>query len=183
MIPTALLLMLLVHTDDVPETRPMDRAEFKQAQLGAALDWSDAEDRLRLTVRPGQPETGKPLRFDLQLGSFHGPAYDGPVVLQLRPPDASTAGVTVPLQKQDGGWSGSSTLEYPGAWTVDVRFRTTRNKHVQAPLVVKPGFAVPWPELTVIGLIASVLAFSLYRATATPPSEAPPPDSAPPGPP
>ncbi|MEN9797078.1 MAG: hypothetical protein RL653_774 [Pseudomonadota bacterium] len=171
MIPSALLLLLLAHSDDPAETRAMDQAAFAQAPLGAALDWSDAEDRVKATVLPGEPVAGKPLRIDLQVGSFQGPAYDGPVVLQLRPPDASSPVVSVPLEKQAGGWAGSATPERPGEWTVDVRFRTTRNKHVQAPLVVKAGFVVPWAELVIIVLIAGALASWLYRATA---SNAPP---------
>jgi hypothetical protein len=172
MISSALLLLLLAHSEDPGEKRAMDQAEFQQSALGASLDWSDAEDRVRATVRPGKPVAGQGLQVDLQVGSFQGPAYDGPVVLQLRPPDPSSPVVTVPLQKQQGGWSGSAALERPGEWTFDVRFRTTHNKHVQAPLVVKPAFTVPWPELIVVGLIALALAFALYRATA---SNAPPP--------
>lgn len=182
MITSALLLLLLAHSEDPPEKRAMDEARFEQATLGASLDWSDAEDRVRATVRPGQPASGQPLRIDLQVGSFQGPAYEGPVVLQLRPPDGSSGVVTVPLEKEGGGWSGSATLERPGEWTVDVRFRTTRNKHVQAPLTVKPAFTVPWPELSVVVSIALALAFALYRSTASNEPRGGAPEPAPPEP-
>ena len=164
MISTALLLMLLAHSEDAAEKRPMDQARFQQASLGAVFDWSDAEDRVRATVRPGQPRAGQALAFELQVGSFQGPPYDGPVVLQLRPPEAGPL-VTVPLEKKPAGWSGTATLETAGDWTVDLRFRTTHNKHVQAPLTVKPRFVVPWAELTVIAALAAALAAALYRAT------------------
>ncbi len=184
----ALLLLLHAFGEDPTRQRPSDRAEFAVSEAGASVDWVDAEDRVQLAVRPGKPQAGETLSFSVQVGSFQGAAEAGPVVLSLRPPDGRAV-VDVPLTPAvKGGFTGVYAPEVEGTWTVDVRFRTTRAKHLQADLPVAPPRRFPWLELSGLVGLAAFLTWVGWHATATrsgrPPASPEPTsvEAAPPGP-
>ena len=179
----ALLLLLFTHPGDTGKVRPSDHAEFSISEAGASVDWADAEDRLQLAVRPGKPHAGERAAFAVQVASFQGPPYDGPVVLSLRPPDGRAV-VEIPLAPaQKGGFAGTYVLDAEGTWTVDVRFRTTRAKHLQADLPVGEPRRFPWAELVGLTTVAGFLTWLALRSTSEGHHRRSPPDGPPqPGP-
>jgi hypothetical protein len=178
----ALLLLLVSHPEDPGERRPSDRSTFTASEVGASLDWSDAEDRVQLSVRPGMPHAGETATFTVQVGSFNGPPHDGAVVLSLRPPDGRAV-VELPLAPaQKGGLTGTHALDAEGKWTVDVRFRTTRAKHVQADLPVGSPRRLPWAEVAGLTTAAAWLTWMVLRSTSSAPPRSTPPEDTPPSP-
>jgi len=184
----ALVMLLLSHDGDPTQKLPVDQARFARSEVGARVDWSDAEDRVQLSVRPGMPHAGETLTLTVQVGSFQGPQETGPVVLSLRPPDGRAV-VNVPLTPSaKGGFTGQYAPDLEGDWTVDLRFRTTRAKHLQADLPVGTPRRVPWLELSGLGSLAAFLTWVALRSTSTrtdrsaqvPESTVPPTDGTPP---
>ncbi|MBM4381178.1 MAG: hypothetical protein FJ086_18045 [Deltaproteobacteria bacterium] len=174
----ALLLLLTVDADPT-QRLPRDQARFALSEVGSRVDWSDAEDRVQLSARPGMPRAGETVTFSVQVGSFQGPQDTGPVVLSLRPPDGRAV-VDVPLAPSPrGGLGGTATLDAEGAWTVDLRFRTTRAKHLQADLPVAAPRRFPWLELVGLGSLAAALTWAALRATSRRGPRSPPEPEAP----
>lgn len=117
---------------DVPAREPIRavvRGDFVE------LSWSDAEDSLHGSVTPSVPRAGEPLRVALDIGSFQGALYRGPVVIALRRTgEKAEDSRTVAFDGK--GWSAEFLPHEGGAYELDVSFRTTHYKALHGALSV-----------------------------------------------
>ncbi|MFE8596956.1 hypothetical protein [Archangium violaceum] len=100
------------------------------------LSWSDTEEQLRGSIRPAAPRAGEPLQLSLQVGSFEGEDFEGPIILTLRE-EGATHGQSVTVKKDALHWQATFTPENDGPHLVDVSFRTTRHKVLHASFQVR----------------------------------------------
>lgn len=151
-----------------------------------ALNWSDTEERLQGSLRPTPLRAGQPIQVSLDVGSYEGAPFDGPLVLTLRAA-GSSLGSSVTVKREGRHWEAQFTPEQEGPHQLDVTFRTTRTKALHAPLEVG---AAQMPRTLAWGLVVvSALALmsltvrGLMRAPAPPrPADPPAPPPAPPPP-
>jgi hypothetical protein len=139
-----------------------DRIEAQAHSGQIDLSWADTEDRLRGTLTPAFPRAGEPVRLTLDLGSYDGRPFNGPLMLRLRR-QGETSGESPSLQ-HGRGWQADLHPPQPGAYLLDVTFRTTRLKVLHAAFDVResrmPG--VLW--WTLFGLGASgVAGYAAFR--------------------
>ncbi|NPC86996.1 hypothetical protein HPC49_53555, partial [Pyxidicoccus fallax] len=99
------------------------------------LSWSDAEERLQGTVHPLHPKAGEPFTLSLHVGNFEGPEFDGPITLAFHPA-GGPAQVTRTLTRQGVNWHTELIPDAPGEWELEVRYRNTRLKVLNARLTV-----------------------------------------------
>ena len=99
------------------------------------LSWSDAEDRLQGSITPSQPRAGEPMRVSLDVGSFQGEPYRGPVVIALRR-SGETAEDTRTVAFDGKGWNAQFVPRDDGPYALDVSFRTTHYKALHGALTV-----------------------------------------------
>lgn len=111
-----------------------DQLVTSAAKDGVKLTWNDTEERVQGEYRPAHPRAGDELRVNLDVGSFEGPAFSGPVRISLRSPDAPAE--THVVEKDRAGWHTTFHLTSPGPHTLDVGFRTTHDKMVHASIEV-----------------------------------------------
>ncbi|HYO65283.1 MAG TPA: hypothetical protein VEU33_04315 [Archangium sp.] len=116
---------------------PTDQIEVEAREDVLTLSWSDAEERLQGSIRPATPREGEPLQINLQVGSFEGEDFEGPVILTLRE-EGATHGQSLTVKKGAQQWQATFTPENDGPHLLDVSFRTTRHKALHAPLQVRP---------------------------------------------
>jgi hypothetical protein len=120
------------------------------------LSWSDTEERLQGAIQPDPPIQGQPLKVLLNVGSFEGPAFDGPLTITLREAGA-THGQVQTVKKGAVNWIATFTPERAGPYQLDVSFRTTRLKVLHASLEVAsppvPGFVL-WVMVGLAALVA-----------------------------
>jgi hypothetical protein len=134
-----------------------DRIQVERRNNVLELAWSDTEERLQGSIQPDVPREGDPLKVFLNVGSFDGAAFDGPVTIALREAGA-THGQSVTVMRQPGAvnWRAEFTPETTGPYQLDVSFRTTRLKslHADFEVVTRP---VPRIFLwALVGLSATV---------------------------
>ncbi|HLL53988.1 MAG TPA: hypothetical protein VK447_10600 [Myxococcaceae bacterium] len=150
--PTGLLpLLACLLLPGVGQAQDTSQVLITFTPDGAALDWSDAEERIQGTVTPADPRAGQDLTVLIHVGSFEGPPFDGPVRLGLRGPDGSNQ--TQVVRQRDRGWRAVFRAPEPGTYTLDIGFRTTRDKVVHAKLRVAEA---PLPRVIGWGLLAAV---------------------------
>lgn len=105
------------------------------------LLWMDTEERLQGSIQPDTPREGVPLKVTVNVGSFDGEAFDGPITLTLREVGA-THGQAVTVKREPGAvnWRAEFTPETTGPYQLDVSFRTTRLKalHADFEIVSRP---------------------------------------------
>jgi len=145
-----------------------------------SLSWSDTEERLQGTLRPAPIRKGQPFQVNLDVGSFEGAPFDGPIVLTLRPVGTSL-GQSITVKPQGRHWEAIFTPEEEGPHQLDVSFRTTRNKALHGAFEVGPA-ALPrqlaW-GLLAVGTLA-LIGYSVYGLLRTPrPDRQEPPSPAP----
>jgi hypothetical protein len=116
---------------------PTDQIDVDRHEDALELSWSDAEDRLKGSIRPNVPRAGQPLQVSLEVGSFEGEDFDGPLILTLREVGANH-GQSVTVARGDRHWETTFTPEHEGPYLLDVTFRTTRHKSLHAPFEVSP---------------------------------------------
>ncbi len=127
-----------------PPAEPMDRMTALPKSEGIELTWSDAEERLQGILTPGVPKAGGELNVMLNVGSFEGKPFEGPLVVGLRRPDAVPV-ETHPVTRGAVNWRTTFHLNSPGPHTLTVGFRTTRYKHVQVEFdVADSGISAPY---------------------------------------
>ncbi len=118
------------------------------------LSWSDAEERLQGALQPDPPRAGEPLKVLLNVGSFEGAAFEGPLTLTLREAGA-THGEVKTVTKGAVNWHAEFIPERAGPYRLDVSFRTTRHKVLHADFeVLRP----PVPRFILwsgVGLMAA----------------------------
>ena len=61
-----------------------DRIAVQQRNHVLELAWSDTEERLQGAIQPDQPVEGQPFKVLLNVGSFQGAAFEGPLTITLR---------------------------------------------------------------------------------------------------
>ncbi len=135
---------------------------------GTELAWSDAEERIQGTVSPPEPKAGEDLTVLVHVGSFEGPAFNGPVRLGLRGPDGYKQHLVV--QQGDRGWRAVFRPPEPGVYTLDVGFRTTRDKVAHARLEIREAPLPPflgWALVAVAAVTALILGVRQVRSKGT----------------
>jgi hypothetical protein len=136
--------------------KPPDRISVERRNQALELSWSDTEDRLQGAIQPEFPREGEPFKVFINVGSFDGPAFEGPVTITLREA-GSTHGQAQTVKKGAVNWSATFTPESTGTYQLDVSFRTTRLKVLHADVEVTdppvPRFAL-W---AMVGILATVV--------------------------
>jgi hypothetical protein len=138
------------------------------------LTWSDAEDRVHGFVEPVPLRAGTPLKVHVDVGSFEGKGYDGPVTFQLRKAGEKYGEPVLAMHNR--GYSAELHPREDGNYLLDITFRTTRLKMIHASLTVEPAripLAVWWTLLGVIAACAGAYVLVRRRAPPTTPSPAP----------
>jgi hypothetical protein len=142
----------------LPGAQP-DRVAVDKRNDVLELTWSDAEERLKGSIRPDVPRAGEPIKLLLHVGSFEGEEFQGPLTVTLRKA-GETLGETKMVKKGPVNWVTEFTPEDEGRYTLTVAFRTTRHKVLTADFDVAhrsvPRFIL-WGIVAVFGLAAVAL--------------------------
>jgi hypothetical protein len=133
----------------VPALGQPDRIAVDRRNNVLELTWSDAEERLKGSIQPDLPREGEPLKVLLNVGSFEGAEFQGPLTLTLREA-GDTLGQTKLVTKGPVNWSAEFTPEQEGHHTLNVSFRTTRLKSLNADFEVGPSLV---PRFILWGLV------------------------------
>ena len=160
----------------------MDRVEVTPHDDVLELRWSDAEERLQGSLRPTPPRAGRELHVSLDVGSFEGVEFRGPLVLTLREAGA-THGESRTVTRGERHWEAVFVPENEGPHLLDVSFRTTRNKVVHAAFDVSPS---PVPRILGLllfgGITLTLLGFTVRSVLRGERPRPPEPEEAPPAP-
>lgn len=152
-----------------------DRIAVERRNNVLELSWSDTEERLQGAIQPDQPVDGQPLKVLLNVGSFEGADFEGPLTITLREAGA-THGQVQTVKKGAVNWVATFTPERDGPYQLDVSFRTTRLKVLHANLDVAsspvPRFVL-WAMVGLTALIA--LGYGLWSLLRKDTSTAPHP--------
>ena len=138
------------------EGDPTDRIATEAKEDLLTLSWSDTEERLKGSIRPAAPREGEPLQVNLQVESFEGEEFDGPLIITLRP-EGATHGQSLTVKKDALHWQATFTPEHDGPHLLDVSFRTTRHKALHASLQVRQSLLPLKLGWAVLGLGCLVL--------------------------
>ncbi|QRK04797.1 hypothetical protein JQX13_31820 [Archangium violaceum] len=128
---------------------PTDQIEVTPHEEGLELSWSDTEERLQGSIRPTVPRKGQPLHVSLQVGSFEGDPFEGPLILTLREAGA-LHGQSLTVKRGERHWEATFTPESEGPYLLDVGFLTTRHKVLHAAFTVG---ASPVPRAIAWGVL------------------------------
>ena len=146
------------RADDALPFKAADRITVERRNRVLELAWSDTEERLQGSLQPEMPLVGEPLKVFLNVGSFDGAAFEGPLTITLR--EAGVAhGQAQTVKKQPGAvnWRAEFTPERAGPYQLDVSFRTTHLKVLHADFEV---VSQPVPRFFLwafVGLVAAGL--------------------------
>jgi hypothetical protein len=142
-----------------PLIRPTDRIQVDRRNNVLELTWSDTEERLQGSLQPDMPHEGEPLKVLLNVGSFAGEDFDGPVTITLREA-GSTHGQAVTVKRDKGtkNWRAEFTPETTGPYRLDVSFRTTHLKVLHADFEVIPR---PVPRIVLWAIVGLLSALAL----------------------
>ncbi|MDY7225300.1 hypothetical protein [Hyalangium rubrum] len=122
------------------------------------LSWSDTEERLQGALQPDVPREGQPLKVQLNVGSFEGADFEGPITVTLREAGV-THGQVRTLTKGPVNWTTEFIPERDGRHQLDVSFRTTRLKVLHADFDVAPTLiprVILWSLLGLAAFLALV---------------------------
>jgi hypothetical protein len=177
---THLLVGQEAVADSVAPYLPADRILVNKREHVLELSWSDTEERLQGNIQPDIPLNGEPFQVLLNVGSFQGAAFEGPLTVTLREAGV-THGQTVTVKRPPGAvnWRAEFTAQEAGHYQLDVSFRTTRLKviHAEFDVGTRP---VPRPVLWVmVGLLVTVSVGYGIRLVVKKDPPAAPPASAP----
>jgi hypothetical protein len=137
----------------VPGFGQPDRISVDRRNNVLELTWSDTEERLKGAIQPDVPRTGEPFKVLLNVGSFEGAEFQGPLTITLRQA-GSTLGETKTVTKGPVNWSAEFTPEEEGRHTLNVSFRTTRHKSLNADFEVGPSLIPRFILWGLVGLLA-----------------------------
>lgn len=144
----------LAHID--PPPAPGDKVHVEQNHGITELSWADYEDRVKGNLSTATPREGEPLQVHVNVGSFEGAEFTGPVTLTLRE-EKATFGQTQTVRRGEANWSAEFVPETSGPHQLDITFRTTHVKVVHAKFDVAPRpvpRAVKWSLVILAGLTA-----------------------------
>jgi hypothetical protein len=144
-----------------------DRLSVQTRGRQIELKWEDSEDKLRGMIIPSLIHAGDTVRVVLDVGSFSGTPFDGPVTYQWkRVGDAGGETGTVPHK---GGWHIEVHPAEAGSYTLDLSFRTTRLKVLHASVPVVPSNApdLAW-ALGLLGAAVCAAGYTVYRGARRP---------------
>lgn len=128
---------------------PTDQLQVTRRDDLLELSWSDAEEKLQGSIRPANPHAGQPIDVVIQVGSYEGAPFEGPVTVTLREAGAQY-GDTVTVKRGERHWQTTFTPEHSGSYQLDVSFRTTRHKAVHAAFEVGVS---PVPRMLGLGVL------------------------------
>lgn len=153
--------MVALPTEAWAQTPPRPPSTTVEVTPGAEflkLTWADAEDALTGALRPSPPTTAQPLEVTLRVGSFHGESFTGPVLFSLRRVGEHHGEERVAPFVEGTGWSARFEVTRPGAYELDVGFRTTHHKTVRARFDVVERQPVPgWLKWAALALAAAIV--------------------------
>jgi hypothetical protein len=153
--------MTAVATPERVLGEPPDQISVDRRNDVLELSWSDTEERLQGAIQPDVPHAGQPLKVLLNVGSFEGAPFEGPLTLTLRE-EGATHGQVKTVKKGPVNWHAEFTPEREGPHQLDVSFRTTRLKVLHADFEV---LSPPVPRIVLwamVGLIgAGVVGFGI----------------------
>ena len=135
------------------DPREQDRIRIEPRENLLELAWSDTEERLQGSIRPAVPREGEPLQVVIQVGSFQGEDFAGPVTLTLREA-GSNHGKTVTVPRGERHWEAIFVPETTGIHRLDVSFRTTRYKALHTAFRVEDSRVPRLLAWGVLGLFA-----------------------------
>ncbi|HZH77828.1 MAG TPA: hypothetical protein VEY88_17510 [Archangium sp.] len=135
------------------DPREQDRIRIEPREDLLELAWSDTEERLQGSIRPAVPREGEPLQVVIQVGSFQGEDFAGPVTLTLREA-GSNHGKTVTVPRGERHWEATFVPETTGIHRLDVSFRTTRYKALHTAFRVEDSRVPRLLAWGVLGLFA-----------------------------
>ncbi len=162
---------------DESASRPTDQISVNQRNDVLELSWADSEERLQGAIQPDVPREGEPLKVLLNVGSFEGASFEGPIHLTLRE-EGATHGQSQTVKKGEVNWHAEFTPERQGRYQLDVSFRTTRLKVLHADFEVS-GRPVPrfvlWAMVGLIGTLAVGLGIRSLTRKEPPPTPQEPP--------
>lgn len=136
--------------------KPTDRITVNPRNDVLELSWADTEERLQGAIQPDVPRQGQPLKVLLNVGSFEGAAFEGPITLTLREQGA-THGQSQTLKKGEVNWHAEFTPEREGRYQLDVSFRTTRLKVLHADFSVSSRPVPRFILWAMVGLIGTMV--------------------------
>jgi hypothetical protein len=181
-VPLVGLLLATTALASPLQGAPLDRIDVDTRGDLLVLSWSDTEERLRGSLRPVPPREGQPLQVQLDVSSFEGTAFTGPLILTLREAGA-THGQSLTVPQRDHHWQATFTPESDGPYLLDVSFKTTHHKSLHAAFEVAPSRVPRLVGWGVLGLgCLALLGFAL-RDLLRPPRPREPEPSAPAAPP
>jgi hypothetical protein len=152
-----------------------DRITVERRNNVLELSWSDTEERLQGAIQPDQPVEGQPLKVLLNVGSFEGADFEGPLTITLREAGA-THGQVQTVKKGAVNWVATFTPERDGPHQLDVSFRTTHLKVLHANLEVAPSPVPRFVLWAMVGLTALIaLGYGLWSVLRKDTSTAPHP--------
>jgi hypothetical protein len=113
---------------------------------GLNLSWNDTEDLVKGSLTPPQLREGEPATLTVNVASYQGAAFDGPVTLSLRPLEAlgGADAQTISRRKGDKLWVATFVPHTTGPHRLEVSFRTTRFKVARAQVTVGGGRLPQW---------------------------------------
>jgi hypothetical protein len=161
-----------------PGPQRLDTIEVNPHEDVWALSWSDTEERLQGHLGPIPPRRGQPFHVSLDVGSFEGAPFAGPLILTLREAGAMH-GQSLTVKRGERFWEATFVPETSGPHLLDVSFRTTRTKALHAALDVSDApvsRALGWGALGlgVLALLGSSV-WGLLRAARSEPPVSPTP--------
>lgn len=139
---------------DNPLAKPDRIAVDKRGDV-LELSWSDTEERLQGAISPEVPREGEPLKVLLNVGSFQGAEFSGPITVTLRE-DGSMHGLVKTVNKGAVNWTTEFIPERSGPHQLDVSFRTTRLKVLHADFEVAPSLVPRFFLWGLVGLMAGL---------------------------
>jgi hypothetical protein len=139
-----------------PAPAPGDQVHVEARHGIAELSWADYEDRVKGNLSPAPPRAGQAFQVHVNVGSFEGAEFDGPVTLTLRE-EGAHFGQTRTVRRGEANWSAEFVPEKAGPHQLDITFRTTHVKVVHAKFDVAPAPVprpVKWGIVIAAGLVA-----------------------------
>ncbi len=151
MTPSVLPVLALTLLGSLPVDPQAGESELTTLTLTSTretwnLSWNDTEDVLRGSIASRTFRAGEPLTLSLNLNSYTGGEYTGPLTVSLRPLMEMGGGEshTVERNPRDHLWAVTFTPAEAGEHRLEVAFRTTHLKSVRATITVDEGRVPPW---------------------------------------